>query len=128
MRKLICSILLLVLSTNALADCDFSTGITAGPNHTHIFSEECYLKVGQLVQDNAVKTQQIADLNAAISLKNLAISNSDARVALWQKSSDDNLDRLNRLQSDQKHDDYISFGLGILLTIGAAYAVHAATH
>src|ERR1700677_5144950 len=99
MKKFIAVIVLITMSTVAEADCDFSTGITAGPNNTFIYTEECHLKVGSLVQDNAVKTQQIADLNAAISLKNLAISNSDARVALWQKSSDDNLDRLNKLAS-----------------------------
>ena len=121
MKKLICCILLLVYSVNAFADCDFSKGITAGPNNTHIFTEECYLKVGQLVQDAKVKDQQIADFTKAVQLKDLAIQNSDARVALWQKGADDNLDRLNKLEADRSHSEWLYFALGVGTTFLAGY-------
>ncbi len=122
MKKLTSLILLLCLTLNmAYADCDFSTGITAGPNHTFIYSEACHQKVGQLVQDNAVQAQQIQDYQKAITLKDLAISYSDSRVAMWQKTSLDEQDRLVKIESEQKNNDFIYFGLGILATIGAGF-------
>ncbi len=122
MKKLICSLLLLVMSTNVLADCDFSKGITTGPNNTHIFTEECYLKVGQLVQDAKIKDQQIADYSKAIQLKDLALTNADARTALWTKTAEDEQDRMNKLDSEQKHSDWLYFGLGVATTFLAGYA------
>jgi hypothetical protein len=107
--------LILLFSLNAQAACDWSKGITPGPNNTFIYTQECHQAVGQLVQANK-------DLTAAIQLKDLAIQNSDARVALWQKSSNDEFDRLQKIESDQKHNDWLYFGLGIATTFVAAYA------
>ena len=124
MNKVISSLLLICFTSNiALADCDFKTGITPGPNKTFIYSEECHLKVGQLVQDNAVQLAQIADLNKAITLKDLAITTSDSRIALWSSTSDNLEQRLQRVDSMQSKNEFIYFGLGILATIGVGFAV-----
>jgi len=130
MRNLICWIALIIMfPTIAWADCDWNTGITPGPNHTFIYSDACHLAVGALVQDAKVKDQQILDLTKAIQLKDLALTNSDSRVALWQKSSDDELSRLNTIQNDQKHSDWMYFGLGVLTTFAAGYvAAQALRH
>lgn len=123
MKNLIVSFLLLsVFSNAAFAICDWKTGITPGPNKTFIYSEACHLEVGKLVQDSAVKDQQIADYKQAISLKDLALKNSDSRVALWEKSSLDQMDRLSKIDSEQKHNDFLYFGLGILSAIGVGFA------
>lgn len=129
MKKLFSIILLLCLSINtALADCDWATGITPGPNNTFVYSEPCHLAVGQLVQDAKVKDQQISDLTKAIQLKDLAITNSDARVALWQTTSDNELNRLNTIQNDNKRNEYLAFGLGVGLTFLAAYSAAKLVH
>ena len=112
MKKLIC--ILLLFSSIAQADCDWAKGITPGPNNTYIYSLDCHIAVGQLVKSNK-------DLTAAIQLKDLAIANSDARVALWEKTSDDELDKLNKLESDQKMSQWLYFGLGVATTFLAGY-------
>lgn len=119
MKKLIA--LILLFSLNAQAACDWKTGITPGPNNTFVYSQQCHEAVGQLVQANK-------DLTQAIALKDLALTNSDARVALWQKSSNDEFDRLNKMENDQKRSDWIMFGLGVATTFAAAYAASQLIH
>lgn len=114
-------ILMSLISTTSFSDCDWST-IKKLPDGGYEYTPTLNLCVGQLVQDSAVKDQQIQDLTKAISLKDLAISNSDARVALWQKSADDEQDRLNKVSSDQKMSEWCFFSLGVLTTFAAGYA------
>jgi len=121
MKKLICVILSLLMFSNiCFADCDWAQ-IKKLPDGGYEYSPALNLCVGQLVQTNAVQTQQLQDLGKAIQLKDLALTNSDARVALWQKSSDDELSRLNTIQSDEKHSDWLFFGLGVATTFLAGY-------
>lgn len=126
--KTLISLFMLVslLSNAAFADCDFSTGITPGPNKTFIYSEACHLKVGALVQDDAIKTQQVADLTTAVQLKNAALLAADQRTILWTNTAESEQDRMNKLSSEQSHSDFIYFGLGILSTIGVGYVVSQA--
>jgi hypothetical protein len=112
MKKLIAIILL--FSLNSYADCDWSLGITPGPNKTFVYSEACHQEVGRLVQANK-------DLTSAIQLKDLALQNSDSRVLLWQKNSADELDRLTKIEATQKNNNWLYFGLGCLTVIGAGF-------
>lgn len=130
MKKIISSLLLLCMLSNiAMADCDFSTGIAAGPNHTWIFTDACYLKVGQLVQDNKALTLQVGDLTKAITLKDLALTKADDRTQLWMNTSDKLTDSLTKIESEQKHNDWLYFGLGVLTTFAAGYvAAQAIKH
>lgn len=129
MKKLISVILTLCLFSNfAFADCDFSKGITKLPDGNYEYSLECHLKVGQLVQDSAVKDKQIQDLTTALDLKNAALTIADQRVALWEKTSDDELSRLNTMESDQHHDNTLAFALGVATTFLAAYAAGQVIH
>src|SRR5271168_2051714 len=107
MKKFIA--LILLFSVNAQAACNWATGVTPGPNKTFIYSEECHEAVGALVQANK-------DLTAAIQLKDLALTNADARTQLWMTSSLNEQDRLTKIDSEQKHNDFLYFGLGILAT------------
>ena len=124
MKKLIAFILLFISTFNlAFADCDWSKDITPGPNHTFIYSDACHLAVGQLIQTNKTQTAQIADLTKAIQLKDLAITNADARIALWTTTAENEQDRISKIDSMQKTNDFLYFGLGILATIGTGFAV-----
>jgi hypothetical protein len=122
MKKIIASILIFCMSTMAMADsnCDWSQ-IKKLPDGGFEYTATLNLCVGNLVQDNKVQAQQISDLTKAIQLKDLAISYSDARTVLWQKSADDELARLNTIEKDQKHNDLLYFGLGILFTSISVY-------
>jgi len=114
-------IILFLVSDMAWADCDWNTGITPGPNHTYVYSEDCHLAVGNLVQSNKTQTKQITDLTKAIQLKDLALTAADSRTILWQNASDKELNSLNTIQSDQKRSDWLYFGLGAITVLGAGY-------
>jgi hypothetical protein len=107
-------VFILLFAMNAQAACDWSKGITPGPNNTFIYTQECHEAVGALVQSNK-------DLTAAIALKDLAIQNSDARVALWEHTADDEMARIQKLDSQTKHDEWFFFALGSLTVIGAGF-------
>jgi hypothetical protein len=112
-----------MLSNIAYADCDFSKGITPGPNKTFIYTEECHLAVGKLKQDNDTYKLQIADLTKAISLKDLALTKSDERTQLWMDTSSKLEDRVTKIDEMTKHNEWLYFGLGVLTTFAAGYAI-----
>lgn len=121
MKKIFSALFLFVFMSNmALADCDWTT-INKMPNGNFEYSPALNICVGQLVQDSGVKDQQVADLNKAIQLKDLALQVSDTRITLWQKSANDEMDRLNTIQSDSKKSDWLYFALGVGTTFLAGY-------
>lgn len=125
MKRIISFLMLLTFVSNvALADCDFSTGITPGPNKTFVYSEECHLKVGQLVQQNTTLLAQVGDLTKAIDLKDLALTKADQRTQLWMDTNDKLQDRLSKIDEVYRHNELLYYGLGVLTVFVAAYAVH----
>jgi hypothetical protein len=119
--KFFTSILVLFCMTiNAFADCDWSQ-IKKNPDNTFTYSEPLHLCVGKLVQDNKVKTQQIADLTKALTMKDLSIKASDDRANLWMSTSEKLEDRVNKLDSMEKKNEWLYFGLGALTVLGAGY-------
>jgi len=128
MKNLICMfVTLCMLSNAALANCDWST-IKKLPDGGYEYSPALNLCVGNLVQDNKTKDLQIADLTKAITLKDLALKASDDRVLLWSKTAGDEMDRLNKISEDQKHSDWLYFGLGVATTFLAAYSASKLIH
>lgn len=111
--SLICSIL--IFSNLSYADCDFKTGIAPGPNNTFIYTQECHLRVGQLVKDLSIRDQQVADLNKAIELKDLAIKYSDERANLWMDTSAKLENRIQTIDSLERKADWLYFGLGVVV-------------
>ncbi len=123
MKKVISSLLLLcVLSNVAMADCDFSSGITPGPNKTFIYSEECHQQVGKLVQSNKTKDLQIADLNKAIELKDLALVKADERIQLWMTTTQKLEDRMTTIDDLRGKNYWMYYGLGIATGFVAVWA------
>lgn len=116
------TIVCFLISQSVMADCNFKTDIAPGPNKTFIYSEACHLKVGQMVQDAKTKTQQLDDLTKAISLKDLALQESDKRATLWNGTASKLEDRLQKVDSLEKKNEVLYFGLGVLTTFLAAYA------
>lgn len=122
------AILVAIFASNvAIADCDWST-IVELPSHSYSYSPELHLCVGNLVQQNKVQLTQIDDLQAAIQLKDLAITTSEKRIELWQKTSDDSQARLASVESDSKRNDLIMFGLGALTVIASGWMASRLLH
>ena len=101
--------------------CDWSS-IVKNTNGTYTYSKALHLCVGQLVEDNATKTQQIDDLTKAISMKDLALQASDQRATLWMTTSGTLENRLQTVDSLQQGSEKLMFGLGVLMTLGATFA------
>src|ERR1700678_983751 len=85
-RLVLLTVLFSFFSNICFATCDW-TKIVANPDGTYTYSKALNLCVGQLVQDNATKTQQIADYTKALTLKDFAITKSDARGDQWMATS-----------------------------------------
>jgi hypothetical protein len=109
--------LLSFVSNVALADCDWSKGISPNKDGSYTYSKECHLRVGQLVEDNKTKDLQIADLNKAIQLKDLALQKSDERVNLWMDTSIKLENSLTKVDELQSKNNALYFGLGVASTI-----------
>jgi len=110
------------VSTTSFGDCDWTT-IKKNEDGTYTYSEQLHLCVGALVQDNQVKAQQITDLTSAISMKDLAIQASDKRADLWMGTSSKLEDRVQKLDSMQKHNEALYFALGIVTTIATGFVI-----
>jgi hypothetical protein len=110
-------VLFSLLSNLAFADCDYSK-IVKNLDGTYTYSKELHLCVGNMKQDLEVAQMQLSDLNKALELKDLALTKSDQRVTLWSNTSSDLESRLTKIDSEQKHNDFLYFGLGILSAVG----------
>lgn len=121
MKKLISLFVLISMCSNlAFANCDW-TQVKDNGNGTFTYTKELHLCVGQLVQDNKTKDQQIADYQKAIQLKDLALTTSDDRANRWMNNSLSLEAKMTEVESLQKKNDFLYFGLGILATIGAGF-------
>jgi|ERR1700677_2068272 len=123
MKKLISIVAAISLFSNVcFGDCDFSKGITKLPDGSYQYTAACNLAAGQAVADNAVKAKQIADLNKAVQLKDLALTTADQRADNWMDSSLKQGEYIQKISSLQKEEFWIAFGLGILVTSAAITA------
>ena len=118
MKKLISIIAAFTLFSNlCLADCNFKD-LVHNPDGTVTYSKADHVCVGQSVQDNATKDKQIQDYKQAITLKDLAITKSDARAQNWMDTSLKLEDNVQKMDSIKKQNEWIWFGLGILSAVG----------
>ena len=109
-----------IFSVTSFAECDWSN-IKKNNDNTYNYTEELHLCVGKLVKENKVKDEQILNLTKAITLKDLALDSSDKRVNLWMDTSMKLEDRVNKIDSMQKSNNFLFFSAGILTTILAGF-------
>lgn len=122
MKSLISIILMFCFICNVcLADCNFATDIKPLADGTYAYSKECHLKVGSMKKQIASQTQQISDLNSAITLKDLAYTDSQKQKQIWEDTSLNLQDRLTKVDSLQRTNDFLYFGLGVLGAIGTGF-------
>jgi hypothetical protein len=131
MKQLINLILAFSMLGNfAYADCDFTMGkgVNKLPDGNFEYSKECHVQVGKLVQSNGIQTQQVDDLKKAITLKDLAIQDSDARTQVWMDTSLKLEKNINAIDELKNTNSWIYFGLGVLTVIGTGFALSAVTN
>ena len=119
-NNIILTVLFTFVPNIVFGACDWST-IKPMVNGDYEYSTECHILVGKMVQDAKVKDTQVQDLSKAIELKDLALSKADERVMLWRNISQDEQDRLQKMNSMTKTDNFLYFGLGVLSALGAGF-------
>lgn len=128
MKKLVSVLAAVALFSNVcFADCKFND-LVHNSDGTVTYSKADHLCVGQLVQDNTVKAKQVDDLNKAVQLKDLTITTADQRADNWMNTSlklEANVQKMNSIQKDEF---WIAFGLGVLATFAAGMATAQLTN
>jgi hypothetical protein len=121
MKKFISLLAALCLATTSYADCSFKD-LVKNPDGTVVYSAADHICVGQLKQDNAARTQQAADLNKAITLKDLTITKDEQRIQNWSDTSMKLEENIQKIDTLKQQNEWIYFGLGVLATFLAASA------
>lgn len=126
MKKLITALMIsILLPWQALAACDFKTGITK-VDGGYLYTTECHVAVGQMQYDLGVAKNQVSLLTKSLELKDLAITKSDARADMWQTVSFKMEDRVNAIDQQRTMNNWMYFGLGVLTVFVAGYAARQA--
>lgn len=121
MKKfLIALVVAAMLPIQALADCDFSSGITKVEGG-YLYTRECHLKVGEMKYDLGAKDLQIEKLTKALDLKDLALTKADQRTELWMNTAFKLEDRVNTIDEMRKTNQWLYFGLGVVTMFAAGY-------
>jgi len=122
MKRILCTILALSFFSNvALAECDFSAGITKTADG-YLYTKECHVKVGEMKQDLKIANEQNEKLTKALDLKDFAITKADQRADMWMNTTYKLEDRINTIDQMRSTNQWVAFGLGALTMFAAAYA------
>jgi hypothetical protein len=113
-------LILCFFCSSSFGTCNWKN-IKVNPDGTYTYRADLNLCVGQLVQTNKTQAQQLEDLTKAISLKNNALQESDKRANLWSNTASSLEDRLQKVDSTERHTEFIYFGLGVLAAGLATY-------
>jgi hypothetical protein len=105
-----------VVNTN----CDY-TKIVKNADGTFTYTKQLHLCVGDMKLDLEVAKLQIVDLNQALSLKDVALQKSDSRVKLWSDTSEQLENRITKIDTETKRNDFLYFALGIAASIGVGF-------
>lgn len=107
------------LKQNAVAPCD-----------GFLFSKEKELQVRVTNEENKIlkleleNNKQMLERMYSINNNTEAIINKEIQKSeLWRKLAEDNTNRLIDIQNGQRSRDWMYVGLGILITVGAGYAL-----
>lgn len=139
MFKVISGILTLTMTGQAFAaSCTqpvyaLSTG-QASPCDGYLFSvaKEAELRLMDqdytlLKDEDAIKDKQLTLYKQEVTDLDTAVDKQKQEIQLWQKASEDATQKYVTLEERAAWRDYLMLGLGVGLTIGAAYAVGAAS-
>ena len=121
--------LIFVLFGTSLAcaeECDWSTIKQVGD--TFVYTKSCHLEVGKLVKEAQLREEEVAKLNEAIKLKDLAINTADERINKWRETAYSLDDRLSKQEKYNQWTNWGYLGLGIGLTVLGGWAAGQASH
>lgn len=116
------TILSTLLPTFAYAQCDFSKGITK-TEPGYLYTPECHKEVGRTVLENDARKDEIKALREALTNKDVIIDTERQRAELWRDTSFKMESRLSSYERWKSENQLLAFGVGVLVTVGAAYSL-----
>ena len=119
--RLIAVLMLISSLCFAKFDCSRNNGIKKVQGG-YLYDARCHALVGVVVKENELQKEQITELKRTIELKDLALTKSDQRAAMWQATAFKLEDRIYTLDRIKTYNSTIYFILGILTTSAAIYA------
>jgi len=125
MKKLISLVIVAMLTFNSLvsyAACDFATDIKENSNGTYTYSRDCHVEAGKAFKSVSLLGDKIELLEKKLELKDLMITKYEERTQLWMDTSFKLNDKLQTYEQVNSQDKWISFGLGVGLTILSVWA------
>lgn len=137
------SLTVLLLSQNAVAACNWATGINELPNGNYSYSRDCHAEVGVIgkalantrlalesrkVESDALRaevtelTQANTKVKKSIELKDLALNRADDIALKWRDETYNQHERLLKQEKLAQTKSWVYFGGGIGLTILSIWA------
>lgn len=115
-------LLIFAVSINsAFATCDYAKDISENANGSFTYTRECHIEVGKKVRGFSLMETEIKELRKTIELKDLAIEKLEERSKLWMDTSVQMADKVRSYESARSFDNWLHFGLGVLVTGAAVY-------
>jgi hypothetical protein len=127
MKKILTFLIILVFSTSAFADCDYSK-IIKNDNGTYTYTRELHLCVGQMKQDLDIANEQNLKFTKALELKDLALTKADQRADMWQQTAFKLEDRISTIDGYRTSNQWLMFGFGMATMFAASYAASQLVH
>ena len=110
----------MIVSQTAFADCDFSKDVQ-NQDESYIYSKECHIQVGKLVQNEEKRKKQVEELEKVVEIKDLVIIKSHERAEMWRATTFKLEDRVNTIDRMKDTNKWLYFGLGVVTTGFAIY-------
>lgn len=110
---------------SARGACDFTlgAGVERLADGRYAYSTDCHKAVGKLVLDAKDHEEEKLALRKTIDLKDLGLKTQEQRAQLWMDTSLKLEDRVTQMEQWKSTNQWIFFGLGVLTTGVAAWAV-----
>lgn len=112
----------LLFPSLSYAACDFSSDVKENQDGTYTYSKECHIEVGKNFKKISLLNEKIDLLEKKIELKDLVITKQEERIQLWMDTSIKLNEKLQTYESTKSADKWISFGLGVGITILSVWA------
>lgn len=108
-------------SSIAIASCVWSKDIVQNGNQ-FVYSKECHLEVGRLVEENKLLKEQVGKLERALELSDLALRKSEEKSLLWMDTSIKVQNELLKYENQRQLTRWVDFGLGVGVAILSVWA------
>ena len=109
-----------LVNQSALANCNWND-IKRKQDNTFVYTSDCHLEVKRLLDEQKLREEQVKELKGSIKLKDLALDTQEERLNRWRDATYRMEDRILKLDKANKYENWIWFGIGIVVMGAATY-------